>query len=312
MNLHQLRFLREAVKRNFSLTEAAKALFTSQPGVSKAIIELEEELGIQIFQRHGKRIKDLTEPGRMVYASTEKILSEIENLKRIAQEYAKRESGELRIAATHTQARYVLPPVVAQFRFRYPQVHFVLLQGTPHQLADWVKSDQADLAIATEALAFTPELVTFSCYQWEHVAVLPPGHPLLKEKTLTLEALSKYSLITYDKAFAGRGKIDEAFAAARLQPDVVLEGIDADVIKTYVTLGLGVGIIAGVAFDAQRDAPLVSVPVGNLFGMNTTRVGIRQGVFMRSLAYDFIQMFAPQLTRKLIDRALNGGERYDI
>jgi LysR family cys regulon transcriptional activator len=311
MNLHQLRFLREAVRRKFSLTDAAKALFTSQPGVSKAIIELEEELGVQVFHRHGKRIKDLTEPGKVVYACVERILAEVENLKRIGQEYAARESGELRIAATHTQARYVLPPVVAQFRRRYPQVRLVLLQGTALQLSDWVKADQADLAIATEDLAFSPELVTLPCYQWEHIVVAPAEHPVLF-KPLTLESLTQYPLITYDKAFAGRGKIDTAFANHKLQPDIVLEGIDADLIKTYVSLGLGLGIIAGVAFDEVKDAPLVKLSAGHLFGMNTTRVGIRQGVFMRALAYDFIQMFAPALTKKLIDRALSGGERYDI
>ncbi|MFN7834582.1 MAG: CysB family HTH-type transcriptional regulator [Burkholderiaceae bacterium] len=311
MNIHQLRFMREAVRRNFNLTDAAKALFTSQPGVSKAIIELEDELGVQIFQRHGKRLKALTEPGQVVYACVEKILAELENLKRIGQEFAERETGELRIAATHTQARYVLPPVVAQFRRRYPQVRLILLQGTALQLADWVRTDQADLAIATEDMAFSPELVTLACYQWEHIVVVPPVHPLLGAP-LSLKALSQYPLITYDKAFAGRAKIDAAFAAQKLQPEIVLAGIDADLIKTYVSLGLGVGIIAAVAFDAQKDAPLARIVTDGLFGINTTRVGIRQGVFMRTLAYDFIQMFAPALTRKLIDRALAGGQRYDI
>jgi LysR family cys regulon transcriptional activator len=279
--------------------------------VSKAIIELEDELGVQIFQRHGKRLKALTDPGKVVYECVEKILAELENLKRIGQEFAERDTGELRIAATHTQARYVLPPVVAQFRRRYPQVRLILLQGTALQLADWVRTDQADLAIATEDLAFSPELVTLACYQWEHIVVVPAGHALLG-KPLDLVALSQYPLITYAQAFAGRAKIDTAFAAHKLQPDIVLEGIDADLIKTYVSLGLGVGIIAAVAFDAQKDAPLERIVADGQFGINTTRVGIRQGVFMRTLAYDFIQMFAPALTRKRIDLALAGGERYDI
>ncbi len=311
MNLHQLRFIREAVRQNFSLTEAARALFTSQPGVSKAIIELEEELGIQIFQRHGKRIKALTAPGRLVVESAEKILAELENLKRIGAEYAARESGELRIAATHTQARYVLPPVVASFRQRYPNVRLALLQGVPQQLVDWVRTDQADLAIATEALAQSPDMVTLPCFDWEHSVVAPLGHPVLQQP-LSVQSLAAHPLITYERAFAGRGKIDAGFLAAGLNPEIILEAIDADVIKTYVGLGLGVGIIASMAFDPQKDHPLVGVKAGHLFGHNTTRIGIRQGVFMRQLMYDFIGLFAPRLNQVLIDRVLAGGADYEI
>jgi LysR family cys regulon transcriptional activator len=311
MNLHQLRFIREAVRQQFSLTEAAKALFTSQPGVSKAIIELEEELGVQIFQRHGKRIKNLTPPGKLVVQSAEKILAELENLKRIGAEYAARESGELRIAATHTQARYVLPPVVVAFRNRYPNVKLTLLQGTPSQLVGWVKADQADIAIATEALALSADMVTLPCYKWEHVVVAPLGHPVL-EGALTLQRLANYPLITYERAFAGRGRIDAAFQQAGLVPQIMLEAIDADVIKTYAGLGMGVGIIAGMAFDFVKDHPLVGLPAAHLFGHNTTRLGVRQGVFMRALMYDFIELFSPDLTRDMVDRVLEGGDSYDI
>jgi LysR family cys regulon transcriptional activator len=311
MNLHQLRFVREAVRQNFSLTEAARALFTSQPGISKAIIELEDELGVQIFERHGKRIKQLTPPGRLVLQSAERILSELENLKRIGAEFAARESGELRIAATHTQARYALPPVVAAFRQRYPAVKLTLLQGIPSQLVDWVRTDQADIAIATEALADSADMVTLPCYQWEHTVVAPLGHPIL-QRPLTLMQLGTFPLITYERAFAGRGKIDNAFANAGIDPQIVLEAIDADVIKTYVGLGLGVGIIAGMAFDEQKDASLGAVPAGHLFGHNTTRLAVRQGVFMRALMYDFISLFAPAITRSMVDRVLQGGEAYEI
>lgn len=311
MNLHQLRFVREAVRQNFSLTEAARSLFTSQPGISKAIIELEDELGVQIFERHGKRIKQLTAPGRLVLQSAERILSELENLKRIGAEFAARESGELRIAATHTQARYALPPVVAAFRQRYPAVKLTLLQGIPSQLVDWVRTDQADIAIATEALADSTDMVTLPAYQWVHTVVAPAGHPIL-EGPLTLMKLGGHPIITYERAFAGRGKIDSAFAHAGIDPQIVLEAIDADVIKTYVGLGLGVGIIAGMAFDAQKDQPLVAVEAGHLFGHNTTRLAVRQGVFMRALMYDFISLFAPDISRAMVDRVLKGGEAYSI
>jgi len=323
MNLHQLRFIREAVRHNFSLTEAAKALFTSQPGVSKAIIELEEELGFQIFKRHGKRIKGLTPPGELVYQACERVLAEMENIKRVGEEFASRDSGRLTVAVTHTQARYVLPQAVAVFRKRFPKVKLVLLQGTPEQLADWVRKDQADLAVATEALANEPDLITFPCYDWGHVAIAskkgeelsvfgPAENSGLPGRQIALTDLAAMNLITYEKHFAGRKKIDAAFERAGLTVDVVLEAIDADVIKTYVGLGLGVGIIAEVAFDAEKDSELVAVPVDHLFGRNTSRIALRQGVFMRTLMYEFIEIFAPMLTPKMIDRVLGGGAAYDI
>lgn len=313
MNLHQLRFVREAVRQNFNLTEAAKALFTSQPGVSKAIIEFEEELGVDIFARHGKRIRGLTEPGRAVLKSVELIMQEIDGLKRIGKEFAAQDSGSFTIATTHTQARYALPKVVQAFMQKYPKVRLSLLQGNPKQIAEMVMRDQADLAIATEAIAGIDGLVSLPCYQWEHVVVVPLDHPLLKSKSITLEEIAHFPLITYDAAFAGRSKIDHAFSIRNLKPDVLLEAIDADVIKTYVELGMGVGIIAGMAFDPERDFNLRSISVGHLFGMNVSRVAVKQGAYLRSYIYTFMELLAPTLNRKLIDQIMQGGkDTYDL
>ncbi|MBB6132318.1 CysB family HTH-type transcriptional regulator [Oxalobacteraceae sp. CFBP 13730] len=312
MNLHQLRFVREAVRQNYNLTDAAKSLFTSQPGVSKAIIELEEELGVDIFTRHGKRIRGLTEPGRLVLQSVELIMQEIESLKRIGKEYAAHDSGSFTIATTHTQARYMLPKVVQAFMQKYPKVRLSLLQGNPKQIADMVKSDQADLAIATEAITTIDGLITLPAYQWEHVVVAPPEHPLFKSRAISLEEIASYPIITYDAAFAGRSKIDHAFGLRSLKPDVLLEAIDADVIKTYVELGMGIGIIAGMAFDAERDRGLRAIPVGHLFGMNTSRVAIKQGAYLRSYVYTFIELLTPTLNRKMVESAMRGGDNYEL
>jgi len=306
MNLHQFRFVREAVRQNFNLTEAAKALYTSQPGVSKAIIELEEELGVDIFTRHGKRIRGLTEPGRAVLRSVELIMQEVDGLKRIGKEFAAHDSGSFTIATTHTQARYALPKVVQAFTQKYPKVHLSLLQGNPRQITEMVRNDQADIAIATEALTAIDGLVSLPCYQWEHVVVVPPDHPLLQSKNLTLEEIASNPLITYDAAFTGRSKIDHAFGLRQLKPDIVLEAIDADVIKTYVELGMGVGIIAGIAFDAERDRGLRALPAGHLFGTNVSRVALKQGAYLRGYVYTFIELLAPTLNRKLIAQVMEG------
>lgn len=306
MNLHQLRFVREAARQNFNLTDAAKALHTSQPGVSKAIIELEEELGIDIFTRHGKRIRGLTEPGREVLKSVESIMQEVEGLKRIGKEYAAQDAGSFTIATTHTQARYSLPRVVQAFSQRYPKVRLSLLQGNPKQVAEMVLKDHADLAIATESIASIDGLVSLPCYQWEHLIVVPPDHQLLQSRQLTLEELASYPLVTYDNAFTGRNKINHAFSLRDLKPNVVLEAIDADVIKTYVELGLGVGIIAGMAYDAERDKGLRAMPAGHLFGTNISRVALKQGAYLRSYVYTFIELLAPTLNRKLIDQVISG------
>lgn len=308
MNLHQLRFVREAVRQNFNLTEAAKALFTSQPGVSKAIIELEEELGVDIFTRHGKRIRGLTEPGRAVLKSVELIMQEIDGLKRIGNEFAAHDSGSFTIATTHTQARYSLPKVVQAFTQKFPKVRLSLLQGNPRQVADMVLMDQADLAIATESIADVDGLISLPCYQWEHLVVVPPDHPLLKSKSVTLEEIAAFPLITYDSAFTGRNKIDHAFQLRNLKPDILLEAIDADVIKTYVELELGVGIIAGMAFDPERDKNLRAIPVGHLFGTNVSRLALKQGAYLRGYVFTFIELLAPTLNRKLVEQVLSGNK----
>jgi LysR family cys regulon transcriptional activator len=306
MNLHQFRFVREAVRQNFNLTEAAKALYTSQPGVSKAIIELEEELGIDIFSRHGKRIRGLTEPGKQVLKSVETILQELEGLKRIGKEFAAQDAGSFTIATTHTQARYSLPTVIQVFAQKFPKVRLSLLQGNPKQVAEMVLNGQADLAIATESIAEIDGLITLPCFQWEHMVVVPAEHPLLKSKSITLEEIAQYPLITYDAAFAGRNRIDQAFTRRALKPDVLLEAIDADVIKTYVELGMGVGIIAGLAFDPVRDVNLRAIPVGHLFGTNISRIALKQGAYLRSYVFTFIEILAPSLVRKMVEQALAG------
>jgi len=313
MNFQQLRYVRETVRRGLNLTEAANALHTSQPGVSKQIRELENELGFDIFVRYGKRITGLTEPGRAVLVVIERVLQEAENLKRAAHDFSDQDAGELTIATTHTQARYALPRVVGEFKRRYPKVHLTLQQGNPLQLAQMVQAGTADIAIATETLDDFPGLLALPGYTWSHCVVVPAKHPLLKLGTLTLEALAKYPIITYDAAFTGRTSIDAAFAARGLVVDVVLSAIDADVIKTYVELGLGIGIIAAMAFDAKRDQLLRAIDCAQLFKTNTTRVAIKRGTLLRGYAYEFIELFAPALNRKLIERALAGeGELYEL
>lgn len=306
MNLHQFRFVREAVRQNFNLTEAAKTLFTSQPGVSKAILELEDELGVDIFRRHGKRIRNLTEPGKRILTSIERILVEVETLKRVGKDFAAQDQGNFVIATTHTQARYALPKVLTEFTKRFPKVRVSIQQGNPQQMADMLIHDRADIAIATEGIAGTEGLIALPGYQWQHVIAVQPDHPLLGKKTLSLEDLAKYPIITYDKAFAGRTKIDKAFTSKNLQPDVVLEAIDADVIKTYVETGMGVGIVAGVAYDAERDRNLRAIPAGHLFGNNVTKVAIKQNAYLRSFVYTFIELFSPTLTRKLVEQSMAG------
>ncbi len=310
MNLNQLRFVREVVRQHFNLSVAAQTLFTSQPGVSKGIIELEAELGIEIFVRHGKRIKNLTESGQAMLPIIERLLQEAENLKRVGQEFVAQDSGNLIIATTHTQARYTLPRVVQEFKQRYPQVRLSLLQGSPMQLAEMVLREQADIAVATEAIAEVEGLLSVPCFQWEHAVIVPQSHPLLKtvgNKPLTLPQLARYSLVTYDGAFAGRKHIDEAFARREIVPDIVLEAIDADVIKTYVEAGLGVGIIAAIAYDAERDKALCAIPAGHLFGRNTTHLAIKKGSYLRDYVYRFIQLLAPGFDREMMDRLLKQG-----
>jgi LysR family transcriptional regulator, cys regulon transcriptional activator len=307
MNLHQFRFVQEAVRRDLNLTETAKALFTSQPGISKAILELEAELGVDIFARHGKRLRRVTEPGQQVLKCIEAIMREVGNLKRIGEEFSMQDAGTLSIATTHSQARYFLPEPVAQLRKRYPKVNISLHQGSPNQVARMVLEEVADIGLATESLADVDDLITLPCYQWRHVVVMPAGHPLAQVERISLEDLSVLPLVSYHPSFSGRTRVDQAFAARGLKPHVVLEAIDADVIKTYVRIGLGVGIVAEAAVrDDPPGGELVSRPVGHLFGNNVTRIAFKRGAYLRNFVYAFAEMLSDRLSRKLIQGAMAG------
>jgi len=313
MKLQQLRCLAEVARRDLNVSEAAEALHTSQPGVSKQIRALEDELGVQVFVRHGKRLVSVTEPGKAVIAIAERILSEAQNLRRAGEEYANDQLGTLTIAATHTQARYALPKAVAAFKRKYPKVELLLHQGNPTQICEQVIAGEADMGVATEAIALYPELVSLPVYQWNRCVVVPPKHPLLKEP-LTLERLAEYPIVTYDFAFANRSLVQKAFETRSLKPHVVLSAQDADVIKTYVELGLGVGILAKMAFDPKRDLNLRAIDASHLFESSTTRLGIKRGAYLRRYAYEFIEMFAPQLPRAVVERSVLGeeGSRYEL
>lgn len=307
MNLHQFRFVQEAARRNLNLTETAKALFTSQPGVSKAILELEEELGIDIFSRHGKRLRSITEPGQQVLACIEIIMREVGNLKRIGEEYSRQDSGTFSIATTHTQARYVLPAPVAQLRKQLPNLRISLHQGSPDQVARMLIDETADLGLATESLAQYPELVTLPCYEWQHVMVVPRDHPLATSERISLEQMASEPLVSYHPSFTGRTRIDKAFAARHLTPNIVLEAIDSDVIKTYVRLGMGVGIVAEMAMrEEPPGSDLVARPLGSLLGSNVTRVAFKRGAYLRNYVYSFAELLSDRLARKFIERAMNG------
>ena len=310
MNLHQFRFVQEAVRHKLNLTEAAKSLHTSQPGVSKAIIELEQELGVDIFARHGKRLKRVTEPGQHVLKSIDLILRELGNLKRIGEQFSQEDSGTLSIATTHTQARYVLPEKVASLRASFPKVNISLHQGAPDQVARMVIDEVAEIGIATESLAAYPELVTLPCYEWQHMLVMPVEHPLASRTRISLEDVAAEPLITYHPSFTGRTKIDAAFAARKLQPRIALEAIDSDVITTYVRLGLGLGIAAEMAVrDLQKEggaSGLVVRPAGHLFGQNMTRVAFKRSAYLRNFVYTFTELLSERLSRKTVERAMGG------
>ncbi len=307
MNFQQLRAVRETARLGFNLTEVAHALHTSQPGVSRQIRELEDELGIEIFVRAGKRLTGLTPPGEVLLPIVERLLLDADNLKHVGDEFVAQNSGRLSIAATHSQARYALPTVVRDFRAVYPQVTLELHQGSPRQVAAMLLSGEADIGVATEALAQYEQLVALPCYRWTHSIVVPPGHELLSvDGPVTLQQLAHFPIITYEAGYTGRTHIDEAFEKAGLKPSVVLSAMDADVIKTYVELGMGVGIVASIAFDAERDRTLRALDARHLFEVNLTRLAIRRGTWLRGYAYAFIESFAPTLTREVVKCALAG------
>ena len=305
MNFQQLRIIREAVQRNFNLTEVANALFTSQSGVSKHILDLEDELGIELFVRKGKRLTGLTEPGKELVGIVERMLMDAKNIKRLAEQFANRDEGNLTIATTHTQARYALPQVVRRFKLAYPKVHLVLHQASPAEIVALLQSGEADIGIATEALDGGNAFASFPFYDWHHLVVVPDGHALTKLPELTLQALAEHPLITYHAGYTGRPRIDATYAEAGLTPDVVMSALDADVIKTYVEVGLGVGIIASMAFDPVRDVGLKSIDAAHLFPPNTTRIAVRRGHYLRGYAYRFLEECSSALTPAVVKGALD-------
>ena len=300
MNFQQLRIIRETLRRNFNLTEVANALYTSQSGVSKHIKDLEDELGVELFVRRGKRLLGLTEPGKELAQIVDRILLDTANIKRLADQFAKTDRGEITIATTHTQARYALPRPIAAFRKEFPNVHLVLLQGTPKEIAAMVNEGTADIGIATEALEDSPEHASFPFYSWHHGVIVPKGHPLDDGTPLTLEAIAEWPIITYHEGFTGRPAIDAAFAAAKIAPDIVMVALDADVIKTYVELGLGIGLVASVAYDPNRDTGLKLLDTTHLFPKSTSRIALRRGRFLRGFAYRFLELCSPELTEKVV------------
>ncbi|MFN7834911.1 MAG: CysB family HTH-type transcriptional regulator [Burkholderiaceae bacterium] len=308
MNFQQLRIVREAARRKFNFTDVAGALYTSQSGVSKHIKDLEDELGIEIYMRRGKRIVGMTEPGKELLVIVERMLADAQNIRKLAENFSSQDSGQLIVATTHTQARYVLPKVVSAFKARFPAVHLMLHQGSPQEIGQMLLNGEADIGIATERLAEVAELATFPFYEWHHGVLIPEGHPLLAciEATggLRLEDLAHHPLVTYHEGFTGRASIDGAFQRARLTPDIVMSALDADVIKAYVELGLGIGIVAPMAFDAQRDRGLRLVDGGALFDANQTVIAVRRAHYLRGFGYAWLEMCNPELTMASVRQTL--------
>lgn len=300
MNFQQLRIIRETVRRNFNLTEVANTLFTAQSGVSKHIKDLEDELGVELFIRKGKRLLGLTEPGKELLPVVERILLDTQNIKRLADQFAKRDEGHLSMATTHTQARYALPPVVSRFKQSFPRVLLELHQCGPKEIVALLRAGQVDIGIATEAVGEEEDLVSFPYYQWQHAVIVPDGHPLTGVTPLTLEAIAEFPLITYHEGYTGRARIDAAFAEQGLVPDIVMSALDADVIKSYVELGLGVGIIAAMAYHPKRDAGLVLIENKGMFELNTTWIALRRGHYLRDFALRFIEYCSPSLTEERV------------
>lgn len=305
MKLQQLRYICVVAQHDLNVSEAAQVLHTSQPGVSKQIRLLEAELGVQIFTRVGKRFVEITPPGEAVLKMARRIVHDMDNVKNLGREFARETKGTLSIATTHTQARYALPHTVEAFRKRYPEVVLRIHQGNPSQIVEMVNNGEADIAIATEAVAESNHLIALPCYDWNRCVVVPQKHELLRlRRRLSLQDIAEYPLVTYDFAFAGRGQVNKAFAGQGLIPNVVLTAIDADVIKTYVQLGLGIGLLANMAFDPKVDRKLRVIDASHLFEPSTTHVGVRKGAYLRSFVYDFIALFAPHLSRARIEKAL--------
>lgn len=312
MNFQQLRIVRETLRRNFNLTEVGNALFTSQSGVSRHIRDLEDELGVELFIRKGKRLLGLTEPGRELVAIIERILMDANNIKNLSDQFSKRDQGELRVATTHTQARYTLPAVVAEFKRSFPRVHLVLHQAGPSEIVSMLLEGQADIGIATEEVGEVEELIAFPYYTWHHSVIVPAGHPLESVRMLTLEAIAEYPIVTYHEGFTGRARIDETFRNAGIAPDIVMSALDADVIKTYVELGLGVGVIASMGFNPAKDKDLRLLDSGHVFKENTTQIAIRRGHFLRGFSYRFIELCSPSLSESVVRDSIRAEREHDI
>lgn len=304
MKLNQLRYICEVERRDLNVSAAAEALYTSQPGVSKQIRMLEEELGVQIFERSGKHLTQVTPAGKDILQAARRILGDAENIRAIADEHQDDARGSLSIATTHTQARHALPGVVTAFREQYPNVSLHMHQGTPMQIAELAAHGGVDFAIATEAIDLFEDLVMMPCYRWNRSVIVPEDHPLLDEHPLTLRSLARYPLVTYVFGFTGRSKLDQAYRQEGLEPEVVFTATDSEVIKTYVRLGLGVGIVASMAYEPERDAGLRAIPAAHLFESSVTNIGFRRGTYLRSYMYEFVRLFAPHLTREVVDRAM--------
>ncbi len=316
MKLQQLRFLVAIAKNNLNISEAAEYLYTSQPGVSKQIKLLEEELGIEIFTRNGKHLTRITPAGQYIISHAEKVLSEVRNIRSLSSEFKDEDKGILTIATTHTHARYILPSVVSNFRQQYPNVDLHLNQGTPKLIADMAVTGEAEFAIATEALALYPDLIALPAYRWNRSVVVPRNHPLAKyvesPEKLTIQELAEYSIVTYVKSLTGRGLTDDAFAASGLNPDLVLTATDADVIKTYVRLGLGVGLIARMAYEKRTDSDLVTIDAEHLFNSSITKIAFRRGTYLRGYMYRFLEDFAEHLNRDFVDEVILTKNQYEV
>ena len=312
MKLQQLRYIWEVARHGLNVSATAESLYTSQPGVSKQIRQLEDELGVQIFQRSGKHLTEITRAGTAIIDVAGRILGEVENIRRIAQENSDSGRGSLSIATTHTQARYVLPPTIKSFITKYPQVALHMHQGTPLQISELAVNRTVDFAIATEALELFDNLVMLPCYRWNRSIIVPLGHPLAAVQPLTLAAIAEYPIVTYVFGFTGRSQLDDAFTAAGVEARVAFSAVDADVIKTYVKLGLGVGIVATLAYDPAEDHDLVALPASHLFDYSVTKIGFRRGAFLRSYMYEFIELFAPHLTHEVVDAAIAASTREEF
>lgn len=312
MKLQQLRYIWEVAHNDLNVSTTAQSLYTSQPGISKQIRLLEDELGVEIFARSGKHLTRVTPAGEAILDIAGDILRKVDSVKQVAQEYSNEKKGSLSIATTHTQARYALPPVIKAFIAKYPDVSLHMHQGTPMQISELAADGTVDFAIATEALELFSDLIMMPCYKWNRAIIVPKNHPLAKLPQLTLEDVARYPIVTYVFGFTGRSKLDEAFFSRGLAPKVVFTAADADVIKTYVRLGLGIGIVASMSYDPEVDTDLVALDASHLFKPSITKIGFRRGTFLRGFMYDFIELFAPHLTRKIIDEAYNRQSKLEL